>query len=192
MSDTHFSIYLIKFLFLYSPTSIHHLHSLVVHKWGHQDLRGDFREHHHHLQIMVKYTVLTVKLACFLYPATLKIVGYYVYVIPSIQKIEFECPSVRPPVYLSICTSVPQRIVFTLLGAFFNQFSSNLLWELIMGRSVLGLQIGKFWKISTELRPLIYVRNWFSLSIFGFPLPIFFKLGMRVDIVKERSGIADG
>ena len=50
----------------------------------------------------------------------------------------------------------------------------------------------KFWQISTDLRPLIDVRNWFSLFIFGIPLPIFFKLGMRVDIVKECSGIADG
>ena len=61
-----------------------------------------------------------------------------------------------------------------------------------MGRSVLELQMGKFWQISTELQPLIDVRNWFSLSIFGIPLPIFCKLGMRVDIVKECSGIADG
>ena len=45
--------------------------------------------------------------------------------------------------------------------------------------------MGKFWQISTELRPLVDVRNWFSLSIFGIPLPIFFKFGMRVDIVKE-------
>ena len=52
--------------------------------------------------------------------------------------------------------------------------------------------MGKFWQISTELRPLIDVRNWFSLSIFCIPLPIFFKLGMRVDIVKECSWIADG
>ena len=52
--------------------------------------------------------------------------------------------------------------------------------------------MGKFWQISTELWPLIDVRNWFSRSIFGIPLPIFFKLGMRVDIVKECSGIADG
>ena len=51
--------------------------------------------------------------------------------------------------------------------------------------------MGKFWQISTELRPLIDVRNWFSLSIFGIPLPIFFKLGMRVDIVEECYGIAD-
>ena len=38
--------------------------------------------------------------------------------------------------------------------------------------------MGKFWQISTELRPLIGVRNPFSLSILGIPLPIFFKLGM--------------
>ena len=61
-----------------------------------------------------------------------------------------------------------------------------------MGRSVLGLQMGKFWQISAALQPLIDVRNWFSLSIFGISLQIFFKLGMRVDIVKESSGIADG
>ena len=52
--------------------------------------------------------------------------------------------------------------------------------------------MGKFWQFSTELRPLIDVRNWSSLSIFGIPLLIFFKLGMRVDIVNERSRIADG
>ena len=60
-----------------------------------------------------------------------------------------------------------------------------------MGRSVLGLQMGKFWQIRTELRSLIDVRNWFSLSIFGIPLPIYFKLRMGVDIVKACSGIAD-
>ena len=52
--------------------------------------------------------------------------------------------------------------------------------------------MGKFWQISTELQPLIDVRNWFSLSICGIPLLIFFKLDMRVNIVKECSGIADG
>ena len=56
----------------------------------------------------------------------------------------------------------------------------------------MGLQMGIFWQISTELRTLIDVRYWFSLSIFGIPLLIFFKHGMRVDIVKECSGIADG
>ena len=50
----------------------------------------------------------------------------------------------------------------------------------------------KFWQISTELQPFIDVSIWFSLSIFGIPLLIFFKLGMRVDIVKGCSWIADG
>ena len=45
----------------------------------------------------------------------------------------------------------------------------------------------KIWQI--RLRPLIDVRNWFSLSIFGIPLPIFFELAMRVDIGKECPGI---
>ena len=52
--------------------------------------------------------------------------------------------------------------------------------------------MGKFWQISTELQPMVDIRNWFSLSIFGIPLRIFFKLGMRVDIGKECSGNADG
>ena len=52
--------------------------------------------------------------------------------------------------------------------------------------------MGKFRQISTELWPLIDVRNWFSLSIFGISLPIFFKLGERVDIGEESLGITDG
>ena len=52
--------------------------------------------------------------------------------------------------------------------------------------------MGKFRQVSTELRPLIDVRNWFSFSIFGMSLPIFFILCMRVDIGKECLGIADG
>ena len=52
--------------------------------------------------------------------------------------------------------------------------------------------MGKFPQISTELWPLIEVRNWFSLSIFGIFLPIFFRLGIRVDIGEECLGIADG
>ena len=43
-----------------------------------------------------------------------------------------------------------------------------------------------------KVRPLIDVINWVSLSIFAIPLLISFKLGMRVDSVKECSGIADG
>ena len=52
--------------------------------------------------------------------------------------------------------------------------------------------MGTFWQIRTELRPLIDVRNWFSLSIFDIPLPIFFKLGLRVDIVRECSWVEGG
>ena len=52
--------------------------------------------------------------------------------------------------------------------------------------------MGKFWQISTKVRPLIDIRNWFSLSIFGISLLIFFKLGMSADIGKECPGIADG
>ena len=120
-------------------------------------------------------------ISCIVIPGHFKSMGYYV--IPSIRKIAFKRLYVRP--------SIHQRIVFTLLGAFYNQFSSNLLLELILGRSVLGLQMGKFWQISTELWPLIGVGNWFSLSIFDIPLPIFFKLDMRVDISKECPRIAD-
>ena len=61
-----------------------------------------------------------------------------------------------------------------------------------MGRSVLDLMMGKFRQISTEFWPLIDVRNWFSFSIFGISLPIFFKLCMRFDIGKECLGIEDG
>ena len=52
--------------------------------------------------------------------------------------------------------------------------------------------MGKFRQISTELWPLINVRIWFSLSIVGISLPIFFKLCMIVDIGKECHGMEDG
>ena len=45
--------------------------------------------------------------------------------------------------------------------------------------------MGKFRQISTELWPLIDVRNSFLFSIFGISLSIFFKLCMRVDIGEE-------
>ena len=51
--------------------------------------------------------------------------------------------------------------------------------------------MSKFRQISAELWPLIDVRNWFLLSIFCIFLPIFFKLGIRVDIGEECLGIAD-
>ena len=95
--------------------------------------------------------------------------------------------SVRPSVRPSIRPSA--RRFHSLLGTFLSNFLQTCYdrW----GRSVLGLHMGKLWQISTEVRPLMDVRNWFSLSIFGIPIPIFFKLGMRVDIVNECSRIAD-
>ena len=96
--------------------------------------------------------------------------------------------SVRPSMSVR-----PSALRFNSLpGAFFNQFSSNLVYELILERCVLGLQMSKFRLISTQLWPLIDVRHWFSFSIFGISLPIFFKLCMRVDIGKECLGIEAG
>ena len=48
--------------------------------------------------------------------------------------------------------------------------------------------MGKFHQVSTELWPLIDVRNSFSLSL----VMIFFKLCMRFSIGKECLGVADG
>ena len=52
--------------------------------------------------------------------------------------------------------------------------------------------MGKFRQISTELWPLIDIRNGLTFSIFGISLPIFFKLCMRVDIGKECLWIENG
>ena len=82
--------------------------------------------------------------------------------------------SVRPSVSASFSLSA---------GNIFNHFLQTCYES--WGRSVLGLHMGKLWQISTEVLPLMDVRNWFSLSIFGIPIPIFFKLGMRVDNVKQ-------
>ena len=99
--------------------------------------------------------------------------------------------SVRPSVRTSVRTSIrPSAHRFhSLLGTFLTNFLQTCYES--WGRSVLGLHMDKLWQISTEVRPLMDVRNWFSLSILGIPIPIFFKLGMRVDIVKECSRIAD-
>ena len=66
-----------------------------------------------------------------------------------------------------------------------------LLWHSLslpynyLGRSSLGLKMGKFCQLSPELWPLVDVRNSFLLSIFAI-------LGMKVDIAKGCFGIADG
>ena len=56
----------------------------------------------------------------------------------------------------------------------------------------MGLQMGKFRQISTELWPLNYLSILFSLSTFGISLPIFFKHCMAIDIGKDCFGIAYG
>ena len=46
--------------------------------------------------------------------------------------------------------------------------------------------MGKFRQISTELWPLIDVRNWFSLSIFGTSLRFFFS-NFACELILESS-----
>ena len=53
----------------------------------------------------------------------------------------------------------------------------------------MGLKMGKFCLISTELWPLIYVKILFLDSVLSIYRPIFFKLCIRVHIRKERFGI---
>ena len=58
------------------------------------------------------------------------------------------------------------EISFHLLFlAFLYQFSQNFTRELILGRSVFGLQMDKFYQIITELWPLIDVQNCVLLNI---------------------------
>ena len=45
------------------------------------------------------------------------------------------------------------------------RFSSNFVFELILGRSVLGLYMGEFRQMRTDSLPLINVENWFWYSI---------------------------
>ena len=61
----------------------------------------------------------TVNISRFLYPATLKSVGYYV--IPSIQKIVFKCPSVCTS-ELQPLTDVRNLFSFAIFGIFVFDF----------------------------------------------------------------------
>ena len=73
---------------------------------------------------------------------------------------------VRVSVRLSVRTSIrPSAHRFhSLLGTFLTSFLQTCYES--WGRSVLGLHMGKLWQISTEVRPLMDVRNWFhSLSL---------------------------
>ena len=76
----------------------------------------------------------------FLYPATQKVVGYYVK--PSEP---FECPFVRP-------SELPFR---TLTWVVFDRFSSNFAWTLISGRSGLGWQWAFFVNFEQHYGPCL-------------------------------------
>ena len=81
----------------------------------------------HQPGVYVPLRALFLVFCAFLYPANLKSAGYYV--IPFVQIFAFECPSVRPSVRPSFRLSVHPSVsaLFNSLpGAFFNQFSSNL------------------------------------------------------------------
>ena len=73
-----------------------------------------------------------------------------------------------------------------------DQFSSNFVKEFILGRSGLGLKMGKFRQIIPELWPLIYVQILFPSSILSSYWPIFFKLCKGVHNRNEWFGIKDG
>ena len=110
---------------------------------------------------MYRFLILDV----FLVPRHFQIAWYYV--LPSIQRkmrsnVRLSvCMSVSLSVHLFVCPSVwPSVDCFhSLQEAFFNQFD--------IGKECPGIADGYILEISTELRPLIDVRNWFSLSIFG-------------------------
>ena len=74
--------------------------------------------------------------------------------------------------FRQICTElwplidVTSEIGFHSLSlAFLYRFSSKFARELILGRSVFGLQMDKFYQIITELWPLIDVQNCVLLNI---------------------------
>ena len=68
----------------------------------------------------------------------------------------------------------------------------TFIFYLLLGRSGLGLKMGKFRQMSAELWPLIYVKIAFMGSILSIYCPIFFKLCIGVHIRKEWFEIEDG
>ena len=54
----------------------------------------------------------------------------------------------------------------------------------VTGRSGLGLKMGKFRQISTELWPMNYIKILFPASVLCIYQPIFFQLCIKVQIRK--------
>ena len=76
-----------------------------------------------------------VKSTFLLYPATLISAGYYV--IPSIQKNAFECPSVRP----YVCPSVRPSVRPSVSASF--SLSAWSIFQPIFFKLAMGVDIGK-------------------------------------------------
>ena len=97
-----------------------------------------------------------LKLICaFVIPRHLKKCGVLCYTLQNI--FAFECSSVR--------LSVRQRIVSGLYLEHLLTDFVHILYETISGRSGLGLKMGKFCQISTDLWPLVYAKISFPGSI---------------------------
>ena len=85
------------------------------------NLCASYLEYFYHVEVVALYLVLVVDDVTSLYPTTLKSAGYNV--IPSIQKIAFECQSVCLSVRLLVRLSV-RLSVHTSVSASF-----SLCWE---------------------------------------------------------------
>ena len=74
---------------------------------------------------------------------------------PPFRKLRWSVrPSVRPSAHR-----------FNSAGSIFQPIFFKLAMRVDIGKECPGMQMGKFWQISTELWPLIEVRNWFSLYL---------------------------
>ena len=116
------------------------------------------------------------------------VAGYYGSMLVVHESI---CLSVRSSVRLSVRPSVFRFRMITWVNI--NEFSPNLVYTLILWRSVLGLLMGKFRQFLTEL------SAWYTPIFFSFPHDnltklqrIFTKLGVCIDIVEIWFGIANG
>ena len=98
---------------------------------------------------------------------------FYTFYIPPLEKVRgialyhqkkiaFKCPSVCLSVRPSVRLSVRQRFVS---GLYLEHLLTNFLQTVCRSSSGLGLKMGEFRQISTDLWPLIYVKISFPGSI---------------------------